>query len=192
MSFYRDVYLRSEDWRNLRTAVLAHRNNTCAVCQKYSPSNDVHHIKYRNLYDVKPSDLKVLCRYCHDLIHQALAANPHWKTIPDKKDLWRFCIREGRVRERSLALRAERRRRKNKTRQIAKRLRAFSRARNILRSLGMVYRHRLKWRPEFETWPEVRRAIKTPVLFLRLYIWITGRDPRKPLFRSNSLLTDRQ
>lgn len=189
MSFYRDTYLKSEDWKNLRGAVLAHHNNTCAVCNKYSPSNDVHHLKYRNLFDVKPSDLKVVCRICHELIHAALAANPHWKTFRQKEDLWRFCIRESRVRERSLEIRALRKKQWKMNRQIEQRIRRFSRTRKILRNLGIIYRNRMKLIPYWR-YKDLSKTVKSPILFLRLYILYTGTDPRRPLFRSNSLLTD--
>lgn len=79
MSFYRDVYLKSQDWKNLRAAILARDENTCQVCNLYSPQNDVHHIQYRKLYNVKPEDLVVLCRSCHDNVHKMLKALPKTK-----------------------------------------------------------------------------------------------------------------
>ena len=34
---------------------------------------DVHHKEYRELFDVKISDLETLCRRCHDKLHVKLA-----------------------------------------------------------------------------------------------------------------------
>ena len=33
---------------------------------------DVHHIGYKNLYDVTVNDLTTLCRRCHDELHKKL------------------------------------------------------------------------------------------------------------------------
>lgn len=71
MPWYRDVYLRSEDWKNLRIAMLHSANNKCEACST-SRSLDVHHINYRKLYDVSPEDLVVLCRDCHNKAHEIL------------------------------------------------------------------------------------------------------------------------
>jgi hypothetical protein len=62
--------LKSEDWKNLRAAVLHRDDNKCVRCKKESTANDVHHLQYRNLWDVKPSDLITLCRKCHELAHE--------------------------------------------------------------------------------------------------------------------------
>jgi hypothetical protein len=72
MSWYRDVYLKSEDWQNLRAAIIALHNGRCYGCGCRSLSVDVHHIQYRKLFDVKTSDLRPLCRTCHDIIHQII------------------------------------------------------------------------------------------------------------------------
>ena len=69
MSWYRDVYLKSEDWQNLRAATIALHKGRCFGCGKRHPSVDVHHLQYRQLYDVKIQDLRPLCRSCHKLIH---------------------------------------------------------------------------------------------------------------------------
>lgn len=76
MSYYRDVYLKSEDWKNLRAAKLHSVGNRCFACGHTSPSNDVHHIQYRKPHDVKTDDLIVLCRPCHDFVHKVLSATP--------------------------------------------------------------------------------------------------------------------
>lgn len=67
---YRFGYLKSEHWSNLRIAKLAEQDAKCQKCGLRSLSNDVHHWKYRKLYDVTMSDLAVFCRLCHDRTHQ--------------------------------------------------------------------------------------------------------------------------
>ena len=70
--FYRFTYLRSEHWENLRIAKLASVDAKCQRCTHRDLSNDVHHLRYRHLYDVTLDDLLVLCRDCHEEVHIAL------------------------------------------------------------------------------------------------------------------------
>jgi len=65
--YYRNVYLLSEHWRNLRKEKLK-LNPICEVCGARRRL-DVHHLHYRNLYDVLVEDLKTLCRRCHGKVH---------------------------------------------------------------------------------------------------------------------------
>lgn len=71
-SFYRNTYLKSEHWQNLRLQKLVESDCLCLRCGKQSQSNDVHHLCYKKLYDVKTVDLVVLCRTCHDFVHEKL------------------------------------------------------------------------------------------------------------------------
>lgn len=71
---YRFGYLKSEHWANLRLSKLASVDARCQRCPTRDLSNDVHHLRYRNLYDVTEDDLLVLCRKCHDAIHISLDA----------------------------------------------------------------------------------------------------------------------
>jgi hypothetical protein len=65
--FYRNVYLKSDHWKNLREEKLE-QVTACETC-KTTCSLDVHHDNYRGLYDVRLTDLRVLCRKCHDDEH---------------------------------------------------------------------------------------------------------------------------
>lgn len=67
--WYREVYLKSEHWRNLRNQALQAYGRFCAKCRAVS-SLDVHHLRYRNIYDVLVTDLQVLCRPCHEKEHK--------------------------------------------------------------------------------------------------------------------------
>lgn len=65
--WYRNVYLKSEHWKELRGRKLK-ENPTCERCPS-SKRLDVHHIRYRNIFDVETSDLLTLCRKCHNKEH---------------------------------------------------------------------------------------------------------------------------
>jgi len=82
VSWYREVYLQSEDWKNLRAAVLAIKapDGRCNVCGK-KRKLDVHHIEYRKLYDVPFAALIPICRKCHEEIHELIAEHPKWKKL---------------------------------------------------------------------------------------------------------------
>lgn len=93
---YRFGYLKSEHWSNLRIQKLASVDAVCIKCGVRDLGNDVHHINYRNLYDVGLDDLVVVCRGCHEQIHAYLdrckegyydapGAPNQWK---DFLDLW--------------------------------------------------------------------------------------------------------
>lgn len=60
-------YLRSEDWQTKRREKLK-RTSRCAICAA-TTNLDVHHLNYRDLFNVALSDLRVLCRPCHTLAH---------------------------------------------------------------------------------------------------------------------------
>jgi hypothetical protein len=69
-SYYRNVYLQSEHWKNLRKEKLE-KNPVCEDCG--TPfSLDVHHKQYRDLFDVRITDLETLCRICHNKEHRKL------------------------------------------------------------------------------------------------------------------------
>ena len=66
---YRNEYLKSEEWLNLRSVILKPQPS-CQCCGK--KASDVHHLVYRNIVDVKITDLLPVCRKCHTLIHEAI------------------------------------------------------------------------------------------------------------------------
>jgi len=71
---YRFKYLKSDHWQNLRLEKMVSVDARCKNCGARDLSNDVHHLRYKKLYDVELNDLVVLCRGCHDLAHVALGA----------------------------------------------------------------------------------------------------------------------
>lgn len=62
-------YLKSPHWQKLRKRKNKKR---CAICGAVGPT-DRHHLNYRHLFDVKKSDLRNLCRECHDTAHLLLS-----------------------------------------------------------------------------------------------------------------------
>lgn len=60
-------YLKSNDWKTKRARKYK-KPRRCAICAS-TENLDVHHLNYRNLFDVLQSDLRVLCRRCHYLAH---------------------------------------------------------------------------------------------------------------------------
>ena len=66
---YREEYLKSDEWKSLR-AIVMNSKPQCQCCS--APASDVHHMVYRNLVDIKVTDLLPVCRSCHDTIHKAI------------------------------------------------------------------------------------------------------------------------
>lgn len=84
-NYYRNVYLQSEHWKNLRKEKLE-RNPICEQCGS-SLSLDVHHVQYRNLYDVTLKDLQTLCRLCHNNEHKRITNKKNKKYAKVNREL---------------------------------------------------------------------------------------------------------
>jgi len=82
---YRFGFLKSEEWSGIRLIILAKNKAECAVCGLVNWSNDVHHLSYpKNWKDTTSSRAVVLCRACHNRIHDIFKSD-----IPDI-DSWKF------------------------------------------------------------------------------------------------------
>lgn len=88
--WYSKVYLRSEHWINLRNQAIADAAGKCRLCGSVSVFNDVHHINYKGgVFQVEKSNLRVLCRVCHEKVHALIDKYSGLKSIdPDKA--WRI------------------------------------------------------------------------------------------------------
>jgi hypothetical protein len=64
-----DDYIDSDHWKKIRTEALERANYKCQLCGKTHGQLHVHHNNYKNLGNEKPSDLFVLCGYCHSKYH---------------------------------------------------------------------------------------------------------------------------
>ena len=70
--WYRKVYLLSEHWNNLKIRLFfSLGEKRCCKCG-FNKYIEVHHINYKNIYDVLLSDLEVLCRRCHKREHKKI------------------------------------------------------------------------------------------------------------------------
>ncbi len=72
--WYREIYLHSAHWLELRKAAKEKYGEKCNRCPK--SGSDVHHRQYRYIYDVTVGDLEVICRACHDLEHGGAPTSP--------------------------------------------------------------------------------------------------------------------
>jgi len=68
---YKD-YLKSKNWSNTRNAYFTSRkyNDKCCICNtKLNAKFDLHHLTYKNIGEESLSDLRHVCRYCHNDLH---------------------------------------------------------------------------------------------------------------------------
>lgn len=66
--WYRKVYLESAHWKQLRQQKFRASGKVCERCRA-SECLQIHHLRYRLIYDVGLGDLQVLCRRCHQITH---------------------------------------------------------------------------------------------------------------------------
>lgn len=71
-------YLQSDHWQKLRARKKRRVRKTagkvrCAICGT-EEQIETHHLQYRNIYDVLTSDLRLLCRRCHQVAHDLMGA----------------------------------------------------------------------------------------------------------------------
>jgi hypothetical protein len=87
--YYREEYMKTDHWKRLRDGFMA-THPICEVCG--NPSQDAHHVVYKHLYNVNPSDLRAVCRSCHDTIHKLKDRGvfPHEDTGIWKGTLWKI------------------------------------------------------------------------------------------------------
>ena len=82
------AYLQSDHWRELKKEKARKRPTKCAICGA-TDQIDCHHVLYRNWFDVQTSDLRWLCRKCHDLVHQVIhEVRPQKKKRNNPQALW--------------------------------------------------------------------------------------------------------
>lgn len=177
MSFYRNTYLKSDDWKVLRASKISHVNGRCNLCGLKSASNDVHHVKYRRLYDVKLTDLRVLCRPCHDWVHDLLEKYPKLKKLKSYEQWVTVKLHRNRSLRYDIAKRKE----------IGRRTQFFGRLRNQLVSNGVVFRFRMPCSDEIAMRLS-ELSMADPIILLEEYISITGIDPTRS-FQSPPELT---
>jgi hypothetical protein len=92
-NYYRNIYLQSDHWKNLRKEKLE-KTPYCEKCNR-DYCLDVHHLQYKNLFDVVIDDLQTLCRICHNQEHLKKNERVEKRKIPKRSkesiardDLW--------------------------------------------------------------------------------------------------------
>ncbi len=68
LNWYKEYYLTSEHWTNLRREKLEATNYTCEQCGT-SKNLQIHHLHYRSLWYESLEELKTLCKNCHEREH---------------------------------------------------------------------------------------------------------------------------
>lgn len=77
--WYRNIYLKSEHWKQLRQKAFAKHGRKCCKCGS-KKRLDVHHLNYRSIFDVVTDDLQIICRRHHDAEHGSQPmAEAGWK-----------------------------------------------------------------------------------------------------------------
>lgn len=89
--WYHNVYMRSEHWKKLKAKALKDKPNVCFGCGTAGTKTrlEMHHLGYTHLYQERGSDLRLLCRSCHEGVHSLAqeekcslrAATKKWRLI---------------------------------------------------------------------------------------------------------------
>lgn len=61
-------YLKSAHWLQLKESLFKQLGKRCFACRSFYEI-DVHHLRYRELYNVLRGDLIPLCHDCHQIAH---------------------------------------------------------------------------------------------------------------------------
>jgi len=61
-------YLQTKHWKNIREIALLRANHKCRMCGS-KEKLQVHHNTYNNLGNERNEDLTVLCKECHEFLH---------------------------------------------------------------------------------------------------------------------------
>lgn len=76
--WYRWRYLKSDHWKELRKRKLR-ANPTCQRCPQ--PAIQVHHLRYKSIFDVTLDDLESVCVGCHGREHGRRTATPYHEIV---------------------------------------------------------------------------------------------------------------
>ena len=67
-----NAYLVSAKWSAVRLRLFAQRGAFCEQCRA-SANLEIHHLTYDREFHERDTDLRILCRTCHETAHVALA-----------------------------------------------------------------------------------------------------------------------
>jgi len=65
----KDIYLQSPEWHALKQQRLSIANHSCESCGQSNIPLELHHITYERLTMEHIDDLRIVCRNCHQSIH---------------------------------------------------------------------------------------------------------------------------
>ncbi len=68
-------YLNSEAWKSLKRLLIQERGTKCQKCGKDGLRLDGHHLTYKRLFNEMPEDILLICRKCHEKIHNKKIGN---------------------------------------------------------------------------------------------------------------------
>lgn len=69
-------YIASDAWREVKRRYLRSKlPKLCYVCETANGPFDLHHRTYKNLGNERLMDLVLVCRDCHDAIHEIQRTN---------------------------------------------------------------------------------------------------------------------
>lgn len=71
--WYREVYLNSDEWKHIKNQKESRTEKRCSICGLCHGGVDLHHLFYRkDLSETETSDLRWLCRKCHETAHELM------------------------------------------------------------------------------------------------------------------------
>lgn len=66
-----EAYLKTAVWKQKRQVALEHADHKCQLCS-CAEDLQVHHNTYKNFKNEPESDLVVLCKFCHQNLHDIM------------------------------------------------------------------------------------------------------------------------
>ena len=85
------TYMQSEHWHSLRAQALKLYGGKCELCGSQPSNPIIHHLLYRQLYDVSVSDLAVVCESCRCQILRYKKKHPKAHKTRQKLMGWYRC-----------------------------------------------------------------------------------------------------
>lgn len=203
MSFYRNVFLKSDEWKSIRKERIWVDRFRCQLCgcrrsnkkdregKRISGFHcfDVHHLSYRKLHNPPREVLRTLCRSCHQKVHDLMKKYPRLKSLSPKIQ-WTTVLYhlapEKRLEAAKIILRgsgsgtAERKEQQLAAAHSLPAIRTrFGIARRYLRENHIIRCYRMPWLDRLAASQEIWQALDNPLALLNVYMALTGIDPRK-------------
>lgn len=72
-------YLETDHWKKIKEALSEATGGICQSCKQFKPPLEIHHKHYDSLGGEKFADLMIICRDCHQKIHEASKPNKNYR-----------------------------------------------------------------------------------------------------------------